>query len=452
MPQQYPRVVLPLEPKTATVSQVAQNSILNLAPNWRLWNAQDSIPGQARRVLAEYGLMGSVTWAVPAGTTDPSPGPGFGQRYPERDTWRTVAVSKARVTPGCKLEMHCLYCPAGLTQWQVAVPPNEEWRSAGAFAKLRAVVTWTNGASTSGPHNFTMSMGGSNKGTWTGGANTVAAGDWNDLREKLVYDITPPEYENDPTVAVLYSEWSDVTIELQVLGGERIVHAIVYEVPSVHVQNHNTTGAQTVHGAPDTNPSKPRRPQTDKADGATYQHHRWGTTRVLQTADRQGERLGIRVLNFAANLHDGTGWNATDQTPITVTNTAGAYVNLFDTSLTNYNTGHPGWIVAGSMAQLHRLDAEVMMRGLSAVIPVRAQIDALWTGASGSGLVRLQSGTYEWLEATFATTTTRQTKTVNGYLEAQVYGDQFRAILLPLLNIGGTDIDVFNISIDFGMF
>jgi hypothetical protein len=361
-----------------------------------------------------------------------------------------VAINHARLTAGCKLAMRVLYCPAGLSHDDADM--DGTYQSRGAWAKIRARVTWTNGASSTGPHNFALTMEGSTKGEWGGAENTAAVQDWIDLREKAIGDIMPPEYETDPAVAVLYSEWSDVEIELQVLGGERVVHAIVHEQPSVHVQDHDETGAQTVHGAPQGEPDSPRRPQTRKGDGATYDHHRWGTTRVLQAAERQGDRLGVRVLNFAANSHSGTDWDETDQVPITVSNTSGAWQNLFDTSLTDYDEDHPGWIVAGSMAQLHRLDADVMMRGQSAVIPVRVVVDAEWTGASGSGTVRLQSGPYEWVDAVFSSTATRVEVTAYGYLECQVYGDHFRGILLPLCNVGGTDLDVYNISADFGFF
>ena len=255
MAQEYPRVPVPPSPKTATIAKVAPNSPLALDPNRRVWKAQDSVVGQARRIVAEYGLMGSSSWAVPAGTVDPSDPL---QLYPERSTWRTVAKSCARQIPGTKLEAHVMYCPAGLTQFDSG--PGG-WLSGGAWARLRVRCTWTNGANTSGPHDFELTMEGSNKGTWGGAENTEAGSDWNDLRERVLENIMPPDFESDPEIGVQFSEWSEVDIELQVLGGERIVHAVVYEVPSVHTQAHDHAGALTVHGAT-SNADKPRRPQT----------------------------------------------------------------------------------------------------------------------------------------------------------------------------------------------
>lgn len=440
MPQEYPRVPVPPSPKTATIAKVAPNSVLRLDPNRRVWKAQDSVVGQARRIVAEYGLMGSSSWAVPAGTVDPDSG---AQDYPHRDEWRTVAVSCARQVPGTKLEAHVLYCPAGLTQFNVGA----NWFSGGAWARLRVRCTWTNGANTSGPHDFELTMEGSNKGQWGGAENTEAGSDWNDLRERVLENIMPPDFESDPEIGVQFSEWSEVDIELQVLGGERIVHAIVYEVPSVHTQAHDHDGALTVHGAT-SNADKPRRPQTDAKDGATFEDDTRGTHRLLWVHERQAARLGPRILNFAANSHSGSDWNTTEQTPITVSGSATTLRNLFDTTLNGYNTAHPGWIVAGSMAQLYRLHGgELFMRNRAAVIPVRVCVDCERTTSSST--LRLQSSSCEWIDVTIPADRTHVE--VYGYLSSQVYGDHFAGLLLPLVTVpnDGTVASIYNITIEF---
>lgn len=439
MPQEYPRVKLPLEPKTATISALAPNSVLRLDPNRRLWKAQDTIPGQARRILAEYGLMGSSSWAVPAGTVDPDSG---AQDYPERNTWRTVAHTQGRLTAGCTLAMHCLYCLAGLTQRQ----DGANWFSSGAWAELRATVTWRGPTGSTDITTHVLSMEGSNLGTWGGAETTEAGADWAGLREKLVEQIEPPAFTTDPAVGSVFSEWSEAEIELEVRGGERIVHAIVYEVPSVHTQDHNDADAQTVHGAPQGSPDSPRRPQTDAADGVTFEHHRWGTTRVLQSHERQAARLGPHLVRFAANSHSGNDWDLTDQVPITITGAATPLRNLFDVTLSGYDSAHPGWIVAGSMAQLYRLNATNFLQDRAAIIPVRVRVDCDYNTTAST--LRLQSSEFEWIDV--AIPSARAVVVQYGYLASQVYGDHFAGILLPLITVPTfASATVYNITVEF---
>jgi hypothetical protein len=438
MPQEYPKVPLAPEPQTAPLVKLAPNSSLRLDPNRRLWKAQDTIPGQARRVLAEYHLQGASGWAVPAGTLDPDSG---SQRYPERNTWRTVAIHHARQTPGTKLEAHVLYCPAGLTQRNQGA----NWFSAGAWAQLRVRATWVSQDNTVYSHDFDLSMEGSLKGDWGGAENTAAGSDWADLREQVVQDIMPPGFEADADVGVIFSEWAHVRLELQVLGGERIVHAIVYEVPAVHTQAHDDDGPLTVHGAPPGTPDKPRRPQTKRPDGTSFEDHRGGTTRVLQTSERQGARLGPRILQWAANSHGGSDWDELGQVPLSF-GASLTLANAFITSQTGWATGRPSWIVAGSMAQLHRLNAVECMRGRAAVVPVRVIVDAACTGTAST--LRLQSSAYEWIDITLPAT--RGEVTAYGYLASQVYGDHFAGQLQPLITTpGGATAAIYNISIEY---
>lgn len=438
MPAEYPRVIVPDEPKTASVVAVAPNSTLRLDPNRKAWRAQDS-QVCAQRVLAEYHLDGSNSWPVPVGTVDPSSG---SQQYPQDTVWRTVAVHHARLTPGCALSMHCIYCPAGLTQRNVGA----NWFSAGAWAHLRATVTWTNGASTVTTEH-TISMEGSLKGDWGGEENSAASSDWSSLKEQTIALMVPTDFDTDPATGVLYSEWTEVEIELEVRGGERIVHAIVHEVPHVHWQDHDDAGLLTVHGAPTGNLDKPRKPQTKARNGTSFDDNRKGTTRALQAMQRQGERLGPRILQWAANSHATTAWSIGDQSPLTVSGSATALRNAFDTSLSGYNEDHPGWIVAGSMAQLHRLNGEMFMRGRAAVVPVRVIVDCARTTTSST--LRLQSSAFEWIDITIPSS--RDEVVAYGYLASQVYGDQFRGILLPLCTVpnDGTVVSLYNISIDF---
>lgn len=442
MAQQHPRVGIPRAPTLSTIAGVAPNSVLRLDPNRRLWKAQDTIPGQARRILAEYHLQGASSWAVPAGTVDPT---SAGQGYPHRDTWRTVAIHHARQSPGTKLACHCIYCPAGQTQSDDDL--DGQWTSTGSWAELRVRCTWVSADATNAvTQDFDLSMEGSNKGDWGGAENTAAGSDWHSLREKLLDNIMPLGFESDPQVGVVFSEAPHVQIELQVRGGERIVHAIVYEVPSVYTLAHDDEGPLSVHGAPPGSPEKPRRPQTDMPDGVSWEHHRWGTGFLLKTHELQAARLGPRIMQWAANSHSGTDWDETQQVPITV-GASLTLANLFLTSQTGWASARPSWLVAGSMAQLHRLHGGTnFMRGRAAVVPVRVIVDGVYTGSQST--LRLQSSEYEWID--IALPATRGEVTAYGYLASQVYGDHFAGLLQPLITTpGGSSASLYNISVEF---
>ncbi len=445
MPE-YSIVPLPEAPQSATVGQLAPLTSQRLAPLRRLWRAQDSQPGQSRRVLAEYSLGGGVVWAVPIGTQDPDGT--VGALYPVEDDWRSVGIFRDRLTSGCMLEAHVMFCHSGLVQ---RLANNATYVSAGAWGELRVAVTWRNGGATTGPHYFAVQLPGEPLGPYGGLESTRGGADWQNLRERLIESIHPPGYDTDEAVAATFSEWSEVEIDLQVRGGERIVHATVYEVPGRHVQSHTEDGPLTVHGAPASNAPFPGSIRTDAPDTLAYENHRQGTLRMLQVAERQAERLGPRVMHWAHTEHDRSPANAPSLSIAANTN----FEDILDTSTSGWSPDHPGWIVAGSTAQLHRLSGgELFLRGVAAVVPVRVVVDAEWvdtpTPSGSQGTVRLQSGEYEWVDVVFDVDELRETRTVYGYLESQVHGDHAAGVLTATAQVGGLELRVWSISVSFG--
>lgn len=445
MPE-YSIVQLPEAPESATIGQLAPFTSQRLAPLRRLWRAQDSQPGQSRRVLAEYSLGGATVWAVPAGVIDPDHT--LTPRYPLEDTWRSVGTFHARLTPGCQMEAHVMFCPSGLVQ---RLSNEGTYVSAGAWAELRVGVTWTSGASSTGPHYFAVTLPGEPGGAYGGGETTSEGGDWQNLRERLIEAIRPPNYDTDDAVAATYSEWSDVEIELEVRGGERIVHAVVYEVPDRHVQEHTESGPQTVHGAPLSNAPFPVSVRTDAPDTLIYENHRQGMQRTVQAAERQAERLGPHVMRWAYTEHD----RSTSGQPGLTVAANSTPTDIFDPAITGWDPEHPGWIVAGSVAQLHRLSGgDLFLRGRAAVIPVRVTVEAEWfdiSPASGEqGTVRLRSGEYEWIDVVFDVDRLRETRTVYGYLESQVHGDHAAGVLTVTAEVGGSQLRIWAVSVAFG--
>lgn len=392
-------------------------------------------------MLAEYSLDGALEWAVPQGYVNPVSG---AVSYPLESVWREVGAYRGHLTAGCMLESHVMYCPAGLVQR----PAGLNYQSAGAWAEFRVGVTWTSGANTTGPHYWTLDMPGSIYGPYGGAQNGAPGADWQDLEERLLEAIRPPGSDDDLDVAAIYSEWSDVEISLEVRGGERIVHASVYEVPHRHVQRHDDGGPKTVHGAPGTNVPFPASARTDAPDTLAYENHRLGTGRTLQVAQRQGERLGPHFLAWSAAVHNES---PTSARFVSVAANS-AFEDLFEAGRAGWDPSYPGWVVAGSTAQLHRLHG-VRIRGTAAVVPVTVWADVARPSAvPGVATLRLQSGPYEWIDVEVPSMETRVQLRTYGYLESQVHGDHAAATLVPLAQVAGANLQVYGVSIGFGHF
>lgn len=434
------KVLAGLTPATPAPGGLAPYTRVRWAPLRALFAAQDTIPATSRRTLASVGLSGAASWAQPSGL-DPDGGAGDAQFYPT-NAWRTIHTTLANLTPGCELEACVLACPAGLVVKEVA----GDWVSDGAWAELRVRVTWTNGGSSSGPHDWTVTIPGSTHGTWTGDEESVDGGNWSRLLERRIVEIRPPGYDSDPAIQAAYSEWSQVEIAIAVRGGMRLVEAIVHEQPLAHTTTHENHGLTSVHAMPPGAAPLTSRPLDEAPDGATYEEHRFGSRRMAQVAERQSERLGPRVLSWSSydeTTHDPLA--DTEHTPVTVSSTS--YLDLLDASVSSYAATAPGFVVAGAHAQLHRLAGPLIAAGRFAAIPARVRVDGSCTSTGGRVRVQCGSGYVEvpvtgargWYEAT-------------GLLQSQVYPDDDA----PPLALRGTSasgaqaLSVWNVSIDFG--
>jgi len=200
-------------------------------------------------------------------------------------------------------------------------------------------------------------------------------------------------------------------------------------------------------GKPPVPGAKTSFPQTNAADGPTYEEHRFGSRRMAQVAERQSERLGPRP--FAMST-----WNESTHDPLTetepdpITTASSTFVDMMASSITTWDRNNPGWIIAGSNAQLHRLnDVRLIARGRFAVIPVRVRVDASRT--AGTGTVRVQSGSYEFVDVSI--TGARDWYTATGYLVSQVLADHNSASCSVFIRCsGGGTLSVYGVSVDFG--
>lgn len=418
-------------------------------PTRAIFAAQDTIPASSRRIIARYSLSGAQDWHVPDGTLDPGDlgSGGAPRRYPDDVTWRTLAPFRARLTPGCQLEAHVCYAPSGLVQHDF--DGMGTWVSDGAWGKVRVRCTWDPDGASEGPHDFSLLLEGSQLGTWGGLEPQGYGGGWNKQKERKIEAIEPPDYRTDPTVAQDFSEWVTVEGTIDVLGGARIIAVVLYEVPVAHVSDHDDSAAQTVHAVPSPKQQTPM-PQTKAADGATYEEHRFGTTRMLQVAQRQNERLGPRFWIFTAWDEDEANiWQASEATPITSSTTSPA--DLWDPTITSFDADNPGFVISGAHALVHRLnDANLIIPGTNrAILPVRFFFDAELASGNG-GWIRVQTGAFEYEDIEI--TKSRDWYTAVGLVECQVYDDHAEVNGQVFLwhDSGGDGVSLYAAAIEFG--
>jgi hypothetical protein len=352
------------------------------------------------------------------------------------------------VTPGCELRAFAIYCPAGLVQKEVTPVGGDDEASDGAWAEVRVGVTWTNGASSSGPLYRSASMEGSASGDYNGLEAQGAGQNWSLTRAVEIGRFSPAGFTSTPATAATYSEWSDVEITLEIRGGARLQQVVVYEYPLSHVTEHDDDGLTSVHAMPPSLSPQTPGPMTRAPAGPTYEEHRFGSRRMMQVAERQSERLGPRILHWNAwDESEADLWQQSEATPIAITQTA--FRHLLDSTITTYGAQTMGWDVAGAYAKLRRLCGEVLVgRNEIAAVPVRVRVDA--SRAVGNGILRVQCGLYDWVDVTV--TGGRAIYEATGYIESQIYADDpsMPLVMFGRVLAGGSTLSVYGVDIDYG--
>lgn len=445
------RHTVPLEPhdppSNPSIETLAALQPVAWHPQRNICVAQDTIVGPARRPVASFGLAGRRTW--------PWDEAGAVANYPNYEDWRVAfASTDVRLTPGNYLRLRFLFVPSGQTR--------EPLTATAAFADgwVRVTVTWANGASSSGPHNFAFQL----LATDPDGDLPTDAGElWGELYEGEIVGIFPPDADSDTSVSETYSEGTTATMQLEIRGGARIVDALLYEYPLRHTTDHDETAARSVHaawqsGGPPLVQMTPV-PQTERRDGAVYDDRRYGSHQLLRVAAQQAAVLGPRVASWTAwesdqgAYSDTNSLGETDLEPWTVTGSTNP-ISLLTGSTSGYNPTEPGWVVSGSHAQLHRYceTHQIMRDGSRAVIPVRVSVRGRWTGAGTSGIWRFQSSDTEWVDVEFTNSGTTQTLSVIGFLESQTAADHETAVLqiFGIIDDAADDLYIYSWGIDFG--
>ncbi|MGL5912301.1 MAG: hypothetical protein ACRCZP_20010 [Phycicoccus sp.] len=432
-----------LDPVYPAIGGLAPRTPARWSPSGAVMRAQDTVPASSRRIIGRWSLSGAQDWAQPRGTDDPGSdaSPVGAQVYPD-NTWRSLGTFHAHVTPGCEIVAYVVRCPSGIVQLG---PFN--FTTNGIWGQARLGVTWTNGASSTGPHYRTASIEGTQAGTY-GGQEALGAGqNWSQTKITSLGRHRPPTFLTTPADAVTYSEWSDVEIELGIRGGVRIVEFVIYEQPIAHTTVNTDDGLTSVHAMPATLAPLTPGPLTKAPDGATYEEHRFGTRRTAQVAERQSERLGPRIMQWTCYDESDTSiWAQAEGNPAT---RSGTFVHLLDSTLGTggYNLHSPGWVVGSAYAQLARLcDPTLIARGSFAAVPVRVRVDA--EQSAGTGTVRVQCGPYDWVDVTV--TGARATWERSGIIEGQVFADHAAYPLVVWIRGTGGTLSVYSVSVDFG--
>lgn len=407
--------------------------------------AQDTLVGPSRRTMSEWGLRGADTWPW-----DETSAIEFWPTLPE---YRVVQpLLPVRFTPGSYLRLKVLFVPSGNTRDVISVTADhpEGW--------IRITTIWQNGFNSSGPDVFELQL------PPAAGDGLLPAGEsevWGEIRELDLIELFPPDVDDESEISVQFCERTRALVQIEIRGGIRVIDGVLVEHPLRHTQSNITGDAQSCHGAvqgagPPLVAMSPV-PVTDRRNPALFNDDRFGSLKLLRTAHEQSEALGPKVLTWNPWLSDDVSFaqlnslGENDVEPVQITGTTDL-VELVS-GFVGYDEDQPGWIVAASYAQLHRFcDPDtIMVGGGRAVIPVRVQVRARWTGASGSGIVRFQSSETEWVDVEFADSGVLETIETVGWLESQVAGDQATAVLQGFgqnTAVGDT-LEVYGTSIDW---
>lgn len=349
---QYKVTSLDLDPGEAlSLAPLRPNTLMTWAALRDVGAAQDGVCAGSRRVIGTLGVSGNAGFHVPASG---APVQQIGSHsFPDRDTWRTAGWIRCnRLTPGCFLRARILAVGSGNTQWNST---GTTWDPAGPFGAIRLTASWVAGGSSDGPDDYDLELPSStleNAAAPSDDAGMWAAAQWFEINEIRPSIATAANLAN-------FSEDLEAEIEVQHRGAARIVQVVLYEEPVATAYLHSDTGPHAVNGQSTYQAAQTTVPQETAADGATYNEERFGTHRLLRTAQRQQEAVGPVVFDLQA-WDEGNQDDNTDVEPISISSTS--LVNIQDTSSTAYDRGLPGYVVGASHAQVHYLCDKLLFR------------------------------------------------------------------------------------------
>jgi hypothetical protein len=335
---------------------------------------------------------------------------GGAQAHPEPDVYRVVARARVEQQAGTVLEVRAITTPSGISE--LFVIATGTWEPSGVGGNTRVSVQWDNDDPSTETETMTYQLA---QAQDDGGAEDPAAGSaWAKLRHDYTSIVRPQAAANDSAEAAKWAEWPTLTMEVTDAGGARVVHMTVAEVPHEHVVS-DTELVVTVNGIAPNLAMPVERPQTEQADGSTYDEHRYGVYRAMAVSARQSARVGPRLAHWTSYTE------------------AGAEVDDLETPGKSFAVGTP----AG--------EGTIPVR-------IRAMVKRDEPPASTAGRLRFQASPRGYLDLLIPTTlgTAWTWVTVTGWLEAPIASDDGYTVLQDFIIVDDGVIHVRYWDITYG--
>lgn len=423
---QYKTVALPEEPR-----RPSQWNVRSRGPVSRRWwsnvlLAQDAVLAGGRRPVLSLGTSGAVTFQVDVGidvdsSTTQQARIGSVQVFNLADTHRH--------TPGSVLEVRTLALLSGPVE--VLDGPNY------VLDEVSGAVEYTPNSTAALARRVSIPPCSTPTGSWQGGLSSM----WPALR--AVYGETVPwGQEGDAEDCAAWSadevrvdqSWKDI-------DGARVISRLVTERGRAYVGRHNE--AAQLAAVMDAELAPLAGPQTEPADGTTYDELRYGTTMARQVAEAQHQHLGPVVVTACA-------WNEADVAVSTNHVDTDAYAwggavaadewrYLLDISLSAGEPNLPGYVVPGQYASRWGDAGPSAMRDGVTAIPVRVTVRYKTSSGTGACKFALKSSDRSWVIVDLPSSGGSWATAVGtGYLEASRASDDLdpangAPVAVPLL-------------------
>lgn len=411
---------------------------LLFAEPWREALGASDYTLSAYRPLISQHTGGPAEWMVP------SSGPVTA--YPLTGLWREIARTRTEMAPGCALALRVVALQSGQTRFD-NLGEDELYAPGG---RVRMTATFRIGDGSPGVVATEIELDASQL------ANGAEPDETGQSWGVALYKYAPLIHIGDvfaqtPSEVVKWSEGVSVEIVVEHQGGARVVHCSVVEVPHVHGTLHTEEIASTIHGwPPELAPTA--RPQTEDADGVTYEEHRLGTARGYAAALRQSQRLGSTIASFTSYTENLAEVDDAEPDPIAVTSTS--FVGLsVGSAITSWSSDALGYDVAGHYAR--RVPENMPTRLANAgVIPVRVRVLARFTFAgSNKGYVRFQTSSRSWVDVVVDQAVVGTTFTwvkTTGFLECGTAADDNYPVLIDFARVTGDQMEVRYWRVEWG--
>ena len=377
--------------------------------------AQDSALA-GRRCLASRHTGGSQEFLV-----DNTSSGGGSQGKPDQDTWRRVARFWVEQQPATSIVARFLAAPSGASEYQSAGGP---WQILGIGGETRVRFDWTDPTATytdSQEVVFTPI----NEIDADGAEQAGDGAQWAQLEHFVATGIAPTDALSLAAEASKWSEWPTLELNFEDRGGARILHVSVGELPEDHTVP-DTAAEVTLTGSKST--WETNRPQIEAPAGATFEEHRYGSYRSMETAARQTERVGPVVAQWSA--YDERSATVTQTDPPGRTRSLSTFARISMGTNTAWDAEAVGFDIVGTQRAPEHLFTRISGAGS---IPVLIRVEARFTaGGSAVAAARFASSPRGWVDveldqAVIGTNWT--TVKGRGCLEANIATDDGYAII-----------------------